>query len=295
MRLARFFSVLVIIAVAAACDGGGGGSSSSDGSSSSAWSFTEDNVDFGITNIVSPEAVRLSDGSVRLYTTGEGAISVYTAADGLTFSQTTASPPMGSDPTLIQLSDGSWRMYYVDHASGSGEIKTATSPDGLTFTTEAATGITNTTGTQAWGVPDTIALPDGSVRVYWVDTVSGSSSEVIRSAISTDGVTFTEESGYRTTGGYVDPVILKAEDGDWVALFSTGPGLGRQIIYVGTSSDGLTWSIESSPVITVSGGNALDPAAVDLGDGSYRVYYIATTGSDSFSGFYLSSGVLARR
>ncbi|MGK7345262.1 MAG: hypothetical protein ACNS63_05590 [Candidatus Nitrospinota bacterium M3_3B_026] len=285
----------LFILIAAACGGGGGNGAAQDnggGGGASAWTFTPDNVDFGITDVVSPEAVTLPGGSVRLYTTGVGGMGVYTAADGLSFQRNDASPPEGSDPTLIELPGGSWRMYYV---GGGEEIMTATSPDGLTFTPEAATGIKNTTGTQAWGVPDTIMAPDGRVRIFWVDSETGS-LEVIKSAVAADGVSFTEEAGYRTTGGFVDPYILKAEDGGWVGLFATGPGQPPQKIYVGTSDDGLTWSVETSPVIEESGGgNALDPTAVELPGGSYRVYYIATAGSDPFGEHFLKSGVLAPR
>lgn len=283
---------LFIFLVVTACGGGGGAAQDGGGDGgASAWTFAPDNVDFGITDIVSPEAVTLPDGSVRLYTTGIGGMGVYTAADGLDFKETAASTPAGSDPTLVRLEDGSWRMYYV----GAGEeIMTATSQDGLTFVPEAATGIKNTTGTRAWGVPDTIRTPDGSIRMYWVDSESGS-LEVIKSAISSDGVTFAEEAGYRTVNGFVDPLILKAEDGGWVGLFSTTPGNPPQKIYVGTSNDGLTWTMETSPVIEESGGNALDPTAVELPDGFYRVYYVATAGDDPFGSFYLRSGVLSRR
>ena len=69
---------------------------------------------------------------------------VYKAGDGLTFTQETAShPPGGSDPTLIRLSDGTYRMYYNDRDT----IKTATSADGLTWIEESSTGISNTVGT----------------------------------------------------------------------------------------------------------------------------------------------------
>ena len=45
--------------------------------------------------------------------------------------------------------------------------------------------------------------------------------------------------------------------------------------------------------LIVFGGNALDPTAVPLGDGSYRVYYSATSGNDPFSDFGLSSKKVA--
>jgi hypothetical protein len=263
-----------------------------NGSGESNWSFSDDTASLGISG-VSPEAILLDDGSVRLYVTDIGGMRVYKAGDGLTFTEETSlTPAGGSDPTLIKLDNGTYRMYYVDHEQPGGVIWTATSPDGLGWTRESNTGIGNDTGGPAWGVPDSVELPNGRIRLYWVDQPQGTICEVIKSALSSDGVVFDEETGYRTEGGYVDSYVLLAEDGNWIGLFATTPLCAPQKIYVGTSTDGLTWSIESEPTITVSGGNALDPTAVSLGDGSYRVYYSATSGNDPSSGHFLKSGIL---
>ena len=301
-RVARlqFYLFVFVCLYTIGCNGNGGlsGNGGSDGSGGSSWTFTEDNTDLGISG-VSPEAFLLDDWSVRLYVTDMGMI-IYRAGDGLAFTRETASLPPGSDPTLVRLEDDTYRMYYVSHEQGVGEIWTATSPDGLNWTTESGTGIRNTTGGPAWGVPDSIELPNGWIRLYWVDMPSESNEgdyEVVRSALSSDGIVFTEEEGYRTEDGYVDPYILFAEDGSWAGLFATTPSEERlpQVIYIGYSTDGLTWVIESEPIITISGGNAFDPTAVPLGDGSYRVYYCTTTGSDPFSGFFLKSGIIRKK
>jgi hypothetical protein len=97
--------------------------------------------------------------------------------------------PTGSDPTLIQFDDNgtlTYRMYYVDAPGGTQEVYTAISPDGLSRTQESGTGIKNEFGNRAWGVPDSVALPDGRIRIYWVDMPPEGSEnefEVIKSAI----------------------------------------------------------------------------------------------------------------
>jgi hypothetical protein len=60
--------------------------SGSDGTSN--WTFTDDGVSFNIFG-VSPEAILLDDGSVRLYVTAIGGMKVYKATDtdGLTFTE----------------------------------------------------------------------------------------------------------------------------------------------------------------------------------------------------------------
>ena len=274
-----------------------------DDSGQSKWTFTEDNVNFGIYG-VSPEAVLLDDGSVRLYVTGgRQGMKLYRASDGLTFTKETASLPLGgSDPTLIRLGDGTYRMYYNDLDT----IKTATSPDGLAWTKESSTGISNTNGNGAWGVPDSIELPNGRIRLYWVDTPIGTPNppngyEVIKSAISSNGLTFTKERGFRTKGGYADPHILLAKKGNWIGLFSLIPLFTEEdpnvpiTIHVGTSTDGLTWSLESEPIISVSGGHVVDPASYPLGDGSYRVYYPATSELNPPHNSFIKSGILKRK
>ena len=138
-----------------------------DESLSANWSFIKDGVNLKIKG-VSPEAILLNDGSVRLYVTDMG-MKVYRAGNGINFTRQAASLPPGSDPTLIRLDDGSYRMYYVDREDGKQTIWTATSRNGLNWAREASTGIKNTTGGPAWGVPDSIELPDGRIRLYWVD------------------------------------------------------------------------------------------------------------------------------
>jgi hypothetical protein len=54
----------------------------------------------------------------------------------------------------------------------------------------------------------------------------------------------------------------------------------------------MSWQVDTNVLIAVPGGNALDATAVALGNGSYRVYYIATRTPDPFSQFYLASGIL---
>ncbi len=292
-------TLLVLVAtfslfmVACSPVGSGGGFGTDSSFNLSAYSYVPDDIDFGINDIVSPEIITLPDGQMLLYTTGGGGISVYRSTDGLSFTKTSATTPQGSDPTVVATADGRYRMYYLDHLDNT--IKTAISDDALNFTNEGSTGIQNSTGTQAWGVPDTIVLPDGRVRIYWVDQADGEMWEVIDSAVSVDGINFTRDAGHRTTGGFVDPYILKAEEGDYLAIFSISPGMAPQKLYIGRSTDGLTWNIEDSPVVTLpDGGSALDPTAIELADGSYRIYFSATRGSNPMGDFYLTSGVLSK-
>jgi hypothetical protein len=134
---------------------------------------------------------------------------------------------------------------------------------------------------KAWGVPDAVLLPDGRVRVYWVlsDQATGKPGlpESIVSATSTDTTanSFVRDPGTRLTGGYVDTDILRAVDGDWVMMTSTGPGAGTQYLYMATSKDGLTWDVHPTP-ISSSSESALDPTGYETGTNTWRIYYVSS-------------------
>ena len=146
-----------------------------------------------------------------------------------------------------------------------------------------------------------IKLAGYMLMAAWIGTVGlaragqdSSNFEVILSATSTDGRTFTQDEGYRLENGYVDAHIIKVAANDWLMLVATTPSATRlpQQIYMARSGDGISWQVNTNALIKVPDGNALDPTAVDLGGGSYRVYYVGTSTSDPFSGFYLTSGVI---
>ena len=157
------------------------------------------------------------------------------------------------DLTIVTLKDGKRRAYYIDQY----EINTALiSDDGLILSDISSTGISNTNENKkvAWGVPDAVVLPDGKVRLYWVDDDTGFESladEHIISATSTttQGKSFIVDEGKRVENGYVDFEVLQAKDNDWIAIMSSSPETvpaKSQGIYMGTSNDGLTWTINEN-------------------------------------------------
>jgi hypothetical protein len=181
--------------------------------------------------------------------------------------------------------------------------------------------------TEAWGVPDAVVMPDGKVRVYIVEEVPGATAsnssqkkctavnknnlkrqdgspialvpptdEVIASYTSTDasGTSFVKDSGYRFVGGYVDPEILRAKNGEWVAIVSTGPGCEGQQYFVATSTDGLDWKIATDALnnLNIYAG---DPTGYELSANKFRIYYWTSPfhmGTGPATGFTLRRGTL---
>jgi len=186
-----------------------------------------------------------------------------------------------NDLTIITSGDGVRRGYYTqrDFYTDEGQIYTAEiSDDGLTLINPIGTGITDG-GSMAWGVPDSVRLPDGRVRLYWVeDPPAGGKEhkEWIVSATSDDitGTKFTKDPGQRTTGGYVDFEVLQAKPGDWIAVMSSTPAARPehppQGIYVGTSKDGLDWNIDSENLAPTNK-SYLDPTGVPLGTNQWQL------------------------
>ena len=157
------------------------------------------------------------------------------------------------DLTIVTLKDGTRRAYYIDQY----EIYTALiSKDGLILSDISSTGISNTNENKktAWGVPDAVVLPDGRTRLYWVNDDTGFDTladEFIVSATSTssEGISFSVDEGKRVENGYVDFEVLQAKDNDWIAIMSSSPETvpaKSQGIYMGTSNDGLTWTINEN-------------------------------------------------
>jgi hypothetical protein len=120
-----------------------------------------------------PGAIVLPDGKVRLFVCGQGITSLI-SDDGLTFmaEQGIRIPiPSGAavvaDPHPIRCSDGIYRMTYKVRPSGSGSAEID-----RVYLAESADGFTWTAGSTllvAGSVPTLVELPDGRLRIYYVD------------------------------------------------------------------------------------------------------------------------------
>lgn len=193
-----------------------------------------------------------------------------------------------SDLTVVTSGDGVRRGYYVEvnPTTKEKEIYTAEiSEDWLTLSNPISTGFTNG-GSMAWGVPDAVRLPDGRVRLYWVeDPPAGGREhrEWIVSATSTDssGTSFNKDPGRRTTGGYVDFEVLQAKAGDWIAVMSSTPETlpsKPQGLFVGTSKDGLGWDVNPENLAPTSM-SYLDPTGVAIGPNQWQLVLAESSNS----------------
>ena len=183
-----------------------------------------------------------------------------------------------TDLTLVETVDGERRGYFVEmnpNTMESGIFTAIFSDDGLSYSDKTPLGITAREDEVAWGVPDTVVMQNGLVRIYWVYTEDNFSPEKIASATSktSKGVEFTIDPGYRVDNGYVDFEVLKAEEGDWRAVMSFTPHYLPDIpqsLFYATSKDGLDWEF-SKERITEKDFSYLDPTGILIDDKTYLI------------------------
>jgi hypothetical protein len=249
------------------------------------WTFTPENINLNLRG-VSPYVEKTASGLDRIWFASPDALPdpvmvVDCNEAGSCVRQTLASR-FGSDATFVTLKDGTRKVFFVEMGPGGKKIRFAT-VTGNTLAHGAISDL-NVAGSsvpqneRAWGVPDSVVLPDGRVRVYWVladqATAKPGLPESVVSATSTDATasSFVRDAGTRLTGGYVDTDILRANDGDWVMMVSTGPGGGTQFLYMATSKDGLAWDVLPN-AISSNSESALDPTGYETGTNTWRIYY----------------------
>ena len=123
-------------------------------------------------------------------------------------------------------------------------------------------------------VPEAVTLPDSRVRLYYVSDGLDVKHGIV-SAISDDGLSFTREETRLT--GFVDPAVVSLDDGNYLMLAVAFPysSAGKLTdaapgIYSFISQDGINF--EDRQLVLAGEGN-IDPAIIDSGGGSFRVYY----------------------
>lgn len=233
------------------------------------WTFEGKVIDDNSAADVS--VVQLADGQWRLYMeqmgddVDSGFIVSYISADGLTW-----LPEEGRrletnlvyDVFVIGLSDGRWRMYYLDRA---GEfIGSAVSEDGLTFTDEGQcidVGFwAEQGGTELKGVA-LVRQPDDSLRMYLNLNLTDGTGVVV-SANSTDGLVWLKDDGIRLSQStYCPPAfnpghccVIPTSDGGYsmyITMNRCGQGYSNEKpgLYELTSPDGLAFTLVDSPIV----------------------------------------------
>lgn len=264
------------------------------------WALAEDAVSFGLTG-VSPHVERTGNADRLWYPSLAGTI-VSDCTDAGACASVPVTGRLGSDFTAITLPNGTRRAYFVEISPNAGTKSVSSAAcstaacTAVGTSTVAAAELVVSQNVKAWGVPDAVVTPDGKVRLYVVESpVEGKCTEKLASYISSDGITFTKEAGWRLENGIsVDPEILRAKTGEWLMVLADGPGCsdGVQKLYVATSNDGLTWSTPQK--ISGSDLSRLDPTGYEVSTNVFRIFYAtAVAGALGDKTYTIKRGTIA--
>ena len=145
-----------------------------------------------------PEVVKLDNGSYRMYVedhgeSGDSLIGIVSliSNDGIKWSYESLVKPGAGQPGVIQLTNGTWRLYYQSQDG----IKSAISNNGLNFTDEAGTRLENFVELEGAKIrhPCVVLLDNGAFRMYYDTDAKNGSFIRIWSAYSRDGLNFSRE------------------------------------------------------------------------------------------------------
>ncbi len=142
-----------------------------------------------------------------------------TSADGLTWTKDgRVLLEHASVPCAIVTPAGRMRIYYVDASQTPETANVAESADGGQTFVPLGLTIANRTASKAVD-PGIVLLSDGRYRLYFYGSApgdpGGTDTHTIYSAISTDGVAFTEEAAVFAYPGLVDPDVFRARNRCW--------------------------------------------------------------------------------
>lgn len=230
--------------------------------------------------------IRLTDGRWRMYVYGNTAYKSAISSDGLSF---TMEPGFrmregAGQSRAWRLDDGRIRLFFSSNGIGSA----ISTDDGATFTEESGTRLSSgAAGMSQLTGPGIVKMRSGIYRMYFSDLPipgEGVRPHLIKSATSTDLLTWTMDSGVRVgtgatvTGNAEHPCAIVNSDGSVTMFYFRNTDF---TLYQSTATDGLTFSTEQSTGLGLN-----DPDIVSLPDGTVRLY---GGGIDSAGGFISSA------
>ncbi len=264
-------------------------------------------------HVFHPEIVKLNNNSYRLYYSGQnpGAHARILSAfshDGFNFSKESGirlDYSTGDEsyavlgPDIIQLPNGTYRMYYDAYNGGAAAystcIKSALSNDCYNWMKETGRRIDygGPGDYDYWAAqaPCVIQLDNGSYRMYYEGKKSNTPPYYrILSAFSNDGFNWIKEPGIRVNAGgvydstsVIKPEVIRLEDGKF-RLYYSGNDVSNGRILSALSSDGINFIKESSIQLNYGGTYGSvgvgDPTIIQISNNKFRMYHIGYDGSN---------------
>ena len=163
------------------------------------------------------------------------------------------------DPTLVQLTDGSLRLYFTYHVKGNqtAALYEATAADGKI----SSAFVSNSTPSLM--VDKNLLDPSvASFNGVWHHYSWQMESDANYHSTSTDGITFTLQSDVTLPMDFLGEVVPM---NNGLRFYGTGKGG----VLSAFSSDGSTWTMDSGSRVT----QGADPGVTQLADGSYVMIF----------------------
>ncbi len=173
------------------------------------------------------------------------------------------------DPTIVQLEDGRYRLYFTSNQVGGGSrpaIYSAISNDARTYTFELGTRFAPATGTV-----DASIVQFGGAWHMFSHTQEANTGRGYH-ATSSDGIAFNQVADVNAGVGrqWIGNAIVA---GSVLRYY----GSGRDGIWSATSADGSTWTMEPGSRLSPAG----DPSAVILGSGEVLLIAVGARRADA--------------
>ncbi|MBF0568351.1 MAG: VCBS repeat-containing protein [Nitrospirae bacterium] len=251
---------------------------------------------------VAINVVKMPDNTFRAYYEGTSAGNIamvsatskdgvsWTKEQGVRYSAVGDSiEKFASNPWVFITTDNRYRMIYEckdttdtdpNSSTGNRRLCSAISTDALNFTHEGlvmdgtSADINPQTGGYFLSVPSGIRDGNGSLKMAFVSDGSD-----IRTATSTDdGLHWTRDNGTALVFNSVDPALYKLKDGRYAIIYNdwSNPTVKSRQIGFSVSANGLAFTAESTPVVTMTGDyENSDPEVLIMPNGQLRLYFSA--------------------
>ena len=200
------------------------------------------------------------------FSTDNGA--TWTKPAQMTFSGLPESLMRPFDPTMVQLSDGRYRLYFTSNERGSltrPAIYSAISSDGISYQFEPGARFAPAGGT----VDCSVVFYKGAWQLFSHTQQANSGSGY--HAVSADGLAFTQQPNVTIGAG-------RQWIGNAVVIGGTLRyyGSGREGLWVATSTDGSAWTLEAPPDLNLG-----DPSVVVLPSGELLLLAVGDLRADA--------------
>ena len=191
-------------------------------------------------------------------------------------------------PRAFELEDGAYKLLFMEYGrfcptGVNGVIVSASSRDGMTWERDGkiCVGPNPPFATHRTLAPDVVRLPDGRFRMYF-EGRSGNHSDVILSALSENGQSWTVEEGVRLHDGenridFGTPACVRLPGRKGWRLYHHARDPRRCEIWSAFSTDGLRW--EREPGVRISqtrpeeSYGAYSPHVIPTARGFWRMVY----------------------